>query len=428
MTTTASLDRRLGLGDAVLIGLGSMIGAGVFVVFAPAAGAAGSGLFAALVLIAVIAWCNARSTAQLAAEHPTSGGAYAYGRAELGPWWGFVAGWCFVIGKTASCAAMALVVAAYAAPVGWERPIAAAAILALVMINVLGISKTAALTRVIVVVVLGVLALVISAGAVAGAGLGAGGLDDGGAVGGVGPVLGAPYGILQAAGLLFFAFAGYARIATLGEEVRDPRRTIPRAVTISFIVALAVYAAIAFVCVLILGADRLAESSEPLVDVVRAAGWDAAVPVVRIGAALAALGALLGLLAGLGRTTLAMARERDLPGVLDSVSARTRVPARAELVVGAVAVVLVLTVDVTAAVAMSSVGVLIYYAVANLSAWRLAGRTDSVRSLRATALVGLVGCIVLVLALPPVPAAAGLAVVLLGLLGRTLVVRRRRAA
>jgi APA family basic amino acid/polyamine antiporter len=397
-----------------------MIGAGVFVVFAPAAAAAGTGLLAALVLVAVVAWCNARSTAQLAAAHPTSGGAYAYGRAELDPWWGFLAGWSFVVGKTASCAAMALAVAAYVAPDGWERAVAVAAVAALVGVNVLGITKTAALTRVIVVLVLAVLATVV----VAGVAVGASGASGGGA-GQVSPIGTGPYGILQAAGLLFFAFAGYARIATLGEEVRDPRRTIPRAVTIAFVVALLVYAAIAAVCLVVLGPDRLAASDEPLVDVVRASGWDGVVPVVRAGAALAALGALLGLLAGLGRTTLAMARERDLPGWLAHVDRRFRVPARAEVAVGAAAALLVLVADVTAAVALSSVGVLLYYGVANLSAFRLSRRTPTVRGLTATAVVGLVGCAVLVVTLPPVPAAVGLAIVALGLAGRALVVARR---
>jgi APA family basic amino acid/polyamine antiporter len=418
-TTHAPLDRRLGLGDAVLIGLGSMIGAGVFVVFGPAAGAAGSGLIVALVVVAIVAWSNARSTAQLAAAHPTSGGAYAYGRAELGPWWGFVAGWCFVVGKTASCAAMALTVAAYLAPSGWERPVAVAALVALVIVNILGITKTAALTRVVVIVVLCVLALVVAVGAAAAVG--------GGSTVGDGAGAPTPYGVLQASGLLFFAFAGYARIATLGEEVRDPERTIPRAVTIAFVVALVVYGAVATVCLAVLGADGLAASSEPLVDVARAADWDGIVPVVRVGAALAALGALLGLLAGIGRTTLAMARERDLPAPLASVHSRTRVPARAEIVVGAAAALLVLLVDVTAAVAVSSVGVLIYYAIANLSAIRLAARVPSVRALRWSALLGLTGCMVLVVSLPPLPAAIGLTVVTAGVVGRALVRRIRRS-
>ncbi|HWM16224.1 MAG TPA: amino acid permease, partial [Microbacterium sp.] len=199
------LSRRLGLGDAVFIGLGSMIGAGVFSAFTPAAAAAGSGLLVGLGLAAIVAFGNATSSAQLAAVHPTSGGTYAYGRAELGPWWGFTAGWGFVIGKTASCAAMALTFAAYAAPPGWERPVAMVAVAALGAVNWFGVTRTAQLTRAVVVVVLLALAVAVVAGNVApdspewltGDTL----LDYGW------------LGILQSSGLLFFAFAGYARIA-----------------------------------------------------------------------------------------------------------------------------------------------------------------------------------------------------------------------
>ena len=198
--STPSLARRLGLGDAVFIGLGSMIGAGVFSAFAPAAAAAGSGLLIGLAIAAVVAFGNATSSAQLAAAHPTSGGTYAYGRAELGPWWGFVAGWGFVVGKLASCAAMALTFAAYAAPPGWERPVAILAVAALATVNWFGVTRTAQLTRVIVVVALLSLAVAVAAGASA---PDAPGWLDADAL-----WTGGWYGILQAGGLLFFAFAG----------------------------------------------------------------------------------------------------------------------------------------------------------------------------------------------------------------------------
>ena len=140
------LDRRLGVADAVVIGLGSIIGAGVFAAIGPAADAAGSGLLIGMVVAAFVAYCNATSSAALAALYPASGGTYVYGRERLGPFWGYLAGWGFVVGKTASCAAMALTVGAYAAPT-WQRPIAVTAVLGLTGINYLGIRKTAALTR-----------------------------------------------------------------------------------------------------------------------------------------------------------------------------------------------------------------------------------------------------------------------------------------
>lgn len=234
------LARRLGTGDAVLIGLGSMVGAGVFAVFGPAARVAGTGLLVGLVVAAVVAYCNAVASAQLAAVYPTSGGTYVYGRERLGPWWGFAAGWGFVVGKTASCAAMALTFASYAVPgPEWvRRAVAVAAVVALASLNYRGVTRTALLTRVLVVASLAALAVVV-------AGIAAGGHASTANLGGWAAVgEGGVYGVLQAAGLLFFAFAGYARIATMGEEVRDPARTIPRAIPVALFVAVAVYLAV----------------------------------------------------------------------------------------------------------------------------------------------------------------------------------------
>lgn len=311
--SSPALARRLSTGDAVMIGLGSMIGAGIFAAFVPAAAAAGSGLLIGLALAALIAYCNATSSAQLAAQYPTSGGTYVYGRERLGAWPGFVAGWGFVIGKTASCAAMAMTFAAYAVPESWQRPAAVAAVLALAAINTRGVTRTAAATRVIVTVVLLVLAMVVLAGLTSGApaldGVGSLRRGDGGWM------AGGWYGVLQSAGLLFFAFAGYARIATMGEEVREPRRTIPRAILTALGLALAVYVLIAVALLVTVGAAGVAASPTPLTEVLRVRGWEWGVPLVRIGAAAAALGALLALIAGIGRTSLAMARQGDLPAL-----------------------------------------------------------------------------------------------------------------
>ncbi|TDN92390.1 amino acid permease [Microbacterium sp. BK668] len=412
------LQRRLGLGDAVFIGLGSMIGAGVFAAFGPAAAAAGSGLLVGLAIAAVVAFGNATSSAQLAAVHPTSGGTYAYGRAELGPWWGFVAGWCFVIGKTASCAAMALTFAAYAAPPGWERPVAIAAVVALVTVNWFGVTRTAQLTRIIVVIVLLTLAVSVAAGFTA---------PD--APGWLSPETlwsDGWYGILQSAGLLFFAFAGYGRIATMGEEVRDPARTIPRAIVLAFAGALVVYACVAFSVLSSLGPAGTAASTEPVAAAVAASGWSWAEPVVRVGAATASLGALLALVAGIGRTSFAMARKGDLPRLLAAVHPRWHVPHRAEVAVGGVVVILVALVDLRGAIGFSSFGVLLYYLVANIAAYRQ--RSDVRRYPRALQVVGGVGCLVLVVTLPWQSVVAGVAVVAIGVVYRMVRLRLRGAA
>ena len=308
----------------------------------------------------MVAYCNATSSARLAARYPASGGTYVYGRERLGPFWGYLAGWAFVVGKTASCAAMALTVGAYVWP-EQAHAVAVAAVVALTAVNYGGVQKSA-------------LADPGDRGGRAGRPRGGGGrpLSTSApptSAGSGGRRRGGAGGVLQAAGLLFFAFAGYARIATLGEEVRDPARTIPRAIPMALGITLVVYACVAVAVLSVLGAAGWAAATAPLADAV---GRRAAVagPVVRVGAAVAALGSLLALILGVSRTTLAMARDRHLP------RARRRPPAlpgpaprgaRRGLVVAVVAA----TVDVRGAIGFSSFGVLVYYAIANASAWTL---------------------------------------------------------
>ncbi|MFZ3499697.1 APC family permease [Streptomyces sp. 5.8] len=402
------MKRTLGVFDAVVVGLGAMIGAGIFAALAPAARAAGGALLAALAVAALVAYCNAHSSARLAARYPSSGGTYVYGRERLGPFWGYLAGWGFVVGKTASCAAMALTVGAYAWP-GQQHAVAVAAVVALTAASYGGVQKSARIARVIVAVVLAVLAGVVVVCLSSGA-------ADAGRLGGSDW---AAAGLLQGAGLLFFAFAGYARITTLGEEVRDPERTIPRAVPLALGIALLVYAAVSVAALSVLGADGLGRSAAPLADAVRAAGWPGLTPVVRVGAALAALGSLLALVLGVSRTTLAMARDGHLPRALAAVHPRHQVPHHAELAVGAVVAVLAATTDLRGAIGFSSFGVLAYYAIANASAWTL----DSGVKDRAVAAVGLSGCVVLACALPAASTIAGASVLALGALAYG--VRRR---
>ncbi len=413
--TSPHLARRLGVFDAVVLGLGSMLGAGVFAAFGPAAAAAGSGLLLALALAAVVAYCNAIASAQLAARYPESGGTYLYAGRRLGPVWGFLAGWGFVVGKTASCAAMALTLGAYA----WPRhpvPIALAAVVILTGVNYLGVGKTARVTRVLVALTLLALAGVVAAG------LGGGQATTANLTNWV------PHGftgITQAAALLFFAFAGYARIATLGEEVRDPARTIPRAIPLALGIVVAIYALVGLAALLAVGPRTLAESSAPLVGASRAGSLDGLAVVVRIGGAVASAGVLLSLMAGIGRTSLAMARDHELPGWLAAIHPHHRVPHRAELLLGALVVVIVLAADVRGAIGFSSFAVLIYYTLANAAGFTLPGSQR--RWLRPLTIFGAAGCLLLAATLPITSVLAGTVVLLTGLLirGLTTAVRRR---
>jgi APA family basic amino acid/polyamine antiporter len=405
MVSTSRLARRLGTFDAVVIGLGAMIGAGVFAALAPAARAAGNGLLLGLAIAGLVAWCNATSSAQLAALYPESGGTYVYGRERLGSFWGFLAGWGFVIGKLASCAAMAMTFGSYLAP-SLARPLAAGAVVALTAVNYAGIEKTALLSRLIVAAVLAALAVVVAA-------IWLGGAADPARL--WPPVDAGARGVLQAGGFLFFAFAGYARLATLGEEVADPERTIPRAIPLALGIVLVVYAAVAVSALAGAGAERLASSSAPLATAVEAGGLAQLSWVVRAGAAVASLGVLLSLIAGVSRTAFAMASRGDLPRFLDAVHPRHRVPHRADLLVGALVAVAAVTADLRAAIGFSSFTVLGYYAIANASAWTLS--PSERRWPRPIAAAGLVGCVALALTLPLGSVVAGASLLAVGSAG-----------
>ena len=355
----------------------------------------------------MVAYCNATASAQLAAQYPTSGGTYVYGRERLGEWWGFLAGWGFVIGKTASCAAMALTFAAYAVPPAWQRPVAVAAVLALAAVNYRGVTRTARLTRVIVAVVLLTLAVVVAAGLLGGK-ADPGHLTDG--VGG-GPDV---YGVLQSAGLLFFAFAGYARIATMGEEVRDPQHTIPRAIVVALAIAVAVYAVVAVAVLLALGPDRLAASRAPLADAV-AGRW--------LGVGDARRGGGRGCRRARGA---AGADRGDRPHHTGHGPRRPTCPAgwprftrasgcrtvpRSALAV--IVCLLVLTVDLRGAIGFSSFGVLVYYLIANLSAFTQP--VEQRRFPRWLQVLGAAGCVLLVATLPWQAVVAGLGVFAVGM-------------
>lgn len=402
MANRDELSRRLTTGDAVVIGLGAMIGAGVFAAPGPAAAAAGSWMLVGLALAGLVAYANATSSAQLAALYPESGGTYVYARRRLGGYWGFLAGWGFVVGKTASLAAMALTFGNYVYP-DLARPLGVGAVVALTAVNYRGVEKTAILTRLIVALTVAALAVVIAAALLGGqasvANLEAG-LPSG------------PWGVPQSAGLLFFAFAGYARLATLGEEVRDPRVTIPRAIPVALGIVVALYALVLVSALLAVGPTTLADAPAPLATAVHAGRWAALAPVVRVGAAIASAGVLLSLLAGVSRTGLSMARRRELPGFLDAVHRTHRTPHRAEVAAALVVCAVVLVADLRQAIGFSSFAVLTYYALTNASALTLT--TAERRWPRWLAVLGLALCVLLAVTLPLAAVVGGLTLLGIG--------------
>jgi basic amino acid/polyamine antiporter, APA family len=414
LTADGQLQRSLGLSDAVVIGAGSMIGAGVFAAWSPAADAAGNGLAIGLAIAALVAFCNATSSAQLAAVYPESGGTYVYGRRRLGAAWGHLAGWGFVVGKTASCTAMALTVGAYLWP-AQDRLVAVAAVIVITAVNIGGLNRTVVVTRVLLVLSFAALAAVVASGWSSPAAS----LDR------LTPIDAGLFDVLQSAGFLFFAFAGYARIATLGEEVRQPERTIPRAIPLALGAVLVVYAVVGITALAVVPTRDLAATSAPLRLVVEAGRFDGLAPIVRIGAGIAALGVLLNLIPGVSRTSLAMARNRELPHWFAHIHPQRSLPLRAELTIAAVVVVLITVLDLRSAISVSGVAVLTYYAITNAAALTLPAGDR--RWPRLVGVIGMLGCFVLIATLPPEAIATGLATLAVGVVTRLVAQRTNRS-
>ena len=381
------LSRSLGLGGAVTVGVSAMIGTGVFAVWQPALDRAGTWLIAAVLIATVVAALNATSTARLAARHPEAGGVYAYGRIRVNRFAGVLAGTVFLIGKTASASAAALTIGLYVWP-GQSKVVALIAVVAVLALNLRGVVRSTRVAGAMVIVVVLVLLVLVIMAVLR---LSTDGVSTG-AVGGPDNAL----SVLAASALIFVAFAGYARITVLGEEVRNPARVIPLAVAVSFAIVASIYVVIAFV-VWVAAADGYSIGPAALADIAAAIGGDALVSAVVVAAVLAAGAVLLSLIAGVGRTLFAMADRGDAPSYFAAVSEHRRVPHRAEIAAAAGAAVLVAVGGLTLALAVSAAMILTYYAVAHVSAMRIeraAGFGGWV--LAATPFVGLVGCVLLV--------------------------------
>ena len=385
--------------DAVFIGLAAMLGAGVFVVFGPASELAGSLLLVSILLAALVAYLNAASIAQLAAVVTRSGGAYAYGRHYLGNSWGFLAGMSFLVGKIGSAAAIALVFANYLTP-GFEILTAVLAVVVMAAINIAGINRTAFGSKVLATITLSFLTVLIVAGLFAEPAEGtmaAGGFP----------------GVLTAASLFFFAFSGYARVATLGGEVRDSEKNVPSAIRISLAIVLVTYLALALVLMMKLGPSFMG-SVTPLADLAGVAlGIEGS--VVAVFAAVATLGSLLALLAGMSRTASEMAGDAELPTVL-SKKLKNGSPALAEVVVSLLVIVLVVSGSILLTIGLSSFAILSYYAIANLAAYRQP-RSETTRA-KWLNLLGLGLCVLLGLSVPFGGLVLGAAILTLALILR----------
>jgi basic amino acid/polyamine antiporter, APA family len=416
-----SLRRAMGMPGAVLVGLGSILGTGAFVSLGLAAGIAGADAIPAVILAGLVAMLNGLSSAQLAAAYPVSGGTYEYGHRFLTPALGFAAGWTFLCAKTASAASAALGIAGYAlAAVGRAegRSLLALAVIATVTALVAGgIERTARVNAVVVSATIATLVALVIAGMPA--------------IASHGPALVVAIGssgsgtVLEASAILFVAYAGYARVATLGEEVREPARVIPAAIVVTLVATMALYAALTAVALATVGPERLAADTARSAAPLGAVGRELGLPrwIVAGGAMTAMLGVLLNLVLGNSRMILAMARHGDMPAALAAIDPERRSPRGAVLVAGALVAAVATLGDFETAWTFSALTVLVYYAITNLAALRLP--PEHRRFPRALAAAGLVSCLALACWIEPRVWLAGLALLAAGFVMRAALDRRR---
>lgn len=418
---SVTMRREVGLFGAVMMGLGSIVGTGAFVTIAIGANEAGPALVLAIVIAAVVAICNGLSSAQLAAAHPVSGGTYEYGYRWLSPSLGFTAGWMFLCAKSASAATAALGVASYLGPwLGLQSgsPITGLAVFCVIALTLLvcaGIRRTNFVNIAVVSATLLALLFFVLQGlsdAMANASDHfspfflsdeSGGIDWS--------------GVLYASALMFVAFTGYGRIATMAEEVVSPHRTIPVAIVVTLSIAMALYIAIAFVAIAAVGADAFVGPSEstlaPLVAIAGRFGV-ATQQVVFCGGITAMLGVLLNLVLGLSRVVLAMGRRGDIPRQFGKIHGVRGTPQYATLLTGLFIVALVLIGDMKTTWSFSAFTVLVYYAITNLATIRMSA---SERRFPVTiAWMGLLSCSFLAFWVEPRIILVGSALILAGLI------------
>lgn len=420
------LQRQLGVVGAVFMGLGSIIGTGIFVSVGLAAEVAGPAVILAIILAAGVATCNGLNSAQLAANHPVSGGTYEYGYRYLSPRLGFIAGWTFLLAKSASAATAALGFSGYLIdllnlPHGLFVPLALAAVIALTAIVVGGIRRSNTVNLAIVTVTLTALALFIL--------LGIPYIDGGNYQ----PFFFTQQGgsievLLQATALMFVAYTGYGRIATLGEEVTEPRRTIPQAIIATLLVTMVLYALVAFVSVGAVGAADLSttvDAATPLEAAARSFNVEGLPELVAVGAITAMLGVLLNLILGLSRVLLAMGRRGDMPRVTGTLNDAATTPTVAVLVMGTFIALLVLIGDIRLTWSFSAFSVLIYYALTNLAALQLKPRERLFPAW--IGWLGLAACVFLAFWVERDVWVFGLFLIVVGLLWQVIMQGRKRA-
>ena len=405
-TQPKSLRQNLGLWSAIAINIGAIIGGGIFVVTGIVAGLAGSALVISIIVAASIAFLTALSFTRLSAWQPIEGSGYEYVRQLISPSAGFLSGWMWIIANTFGGAAVSLgfaYIIAEAIPGVPVKIVAAAMCIAFSTLNFIGIRQSALINNALVVIKIVILGFFIIFGATHVA------------TSNLEPFEPFSSGVLFGAYFIFFAFGGFARATIIAEEVKDPKRNVPKAVLLSLVISTLVYVLVGLVAVGLVGAGNLATSYSPLVFAIGATGSSAAVRIVSIGGMVATASVLLTSILGVSRMVFSMARRGDLPQALSRINKKFGTPHVSIWVIGLAMTFLVLFFDLTGILVVSTFALLFWYTLVNAAALKLEQKKSVRRKLLPVLGIGTcLALLVAVLFVEPVAWTAGVTCLLIG--------------
>ncbi|MGA2914365.1 MAG: amino acid permease [Methanoregula sp.] len=357
------LKHEIGLFGATALGIGAIIGSGIFIVTGIVAGVAGPAMILSVIIAGIIAVFSAMSVAELGAYLPEEGGTYAYAQKLISPFAGFIAGWIWIFSNIFVGAAVSLGFAHYfvtlfpAVPV---KIIAVVICLSFIVINYIGLKESVLFNNILVTLKVLILLFFVAFG------LGFFRPDNFFPLAPKGSM-----GVLSGAALIFFAYTGFARVTIMAEEVKNPEKTIPRSIYLALGISTIIYLLVSIVAIGLAGAPALAQSGSPLADAIGITGSSGAVLVISLGAMIATASVLLTTIMGISRIVFSMARNRDLPTPFDRIHSRFRTPYNAIAITGACMIAAILLADLMLVVAVSTFAMLIFYLIANIAAFRL---------------------------------------------------------
>jgi basic amino acid/polyamine antiporter, APA family len=403
----------LSLFDAVNIALGTIIGAGIFVIIGAATALAGPAVFLSVMVAAVVSLLTGLTTAELSKRYPRSGGAYKFAREIISNSAGFIVGFVWLFSNTITGATVAVGFGHYlkffipAVPTKFG---AAFIVAAAIFIQLLGTKESSKLNNILVVFKVCILLFFI-AGAVSFFKLA-----------NFKPLL--PFGISgvwAGAATVFFAYSGFARVSVIADEIKDPSKTVPRATLISIFISTLIYILVAVAAVGVAGYQIIAKSGSPLADAMKVEGLNFGANLVGAGALVATGTVILASILGVSRLAQTMAQDRELPVFFSRIDPKKSAPRNAIVLSGALMILIGLFADLPHIAYISSFSLLLYYAAIDFSGLKIFRRKR-----RTVALLGLCVCLMLMFSLPYQSWLIGLAVVLIGALYYRLCVQKAR--